>query len=414
MGWLTRGWVITIETDPIWTLLSVIGLLLLVAGPLIVTNLIWLRRSRRARRTTIDFSRLIDGLLTGVMVVRPGGPRGPIVLLTNQRALDLWPELELHASLPAPLARLLDASDRLTSTTIVGPDGTQLAISAQPFDGRHGTELLLLLEDITDRRQEADIASALVRHVSHEMKTPLSVIRGHASRFASVERADPSEMRHAWTVVDDEATRLTELIDQAILMARFERADPEPLAHTRPVNLQAIAEDVVIDLASRAAEIGAELDLEVADGGFIVRGDRAALRQMLLNLVDNAMKYGGSGVAITIRLDAASEPQRLQLAVSDNGSGIVPSELPLVFEKGFRGSAQRGSRAGSGLGLALVRSIVEWHGGSISVESRSGGPTTFVIDLPRSGDANPNGASQETRQMAVRASVELEVEEQPR
>src|SRR5579875_237033 len=296
MSWLTRGWIITIETDPIWTFLSVVGLLIVVLGPLLISNAVWLRRSRRARRSTLDFGRLIDGLSSGVVMVRPGGPRAPRtprVLLANRRALALWPELRQQGALPEPLTRLLDVQKRLTSTTIDGPNGSQLAVSVLPMAGRHGTELLLLLEDVTQRRQEADIATALVRHVSHEMKTPLSVIRGHASRFASIEQANLAEMRHAWTVVDDEATRLTELIDQAIMMARFEQPDLEPMARTRPVNLRAIAEDVVIDLADRAAEAGAELDLEVADASFIVRGDRAALRQMLLNLVDNAMKYGG-------------------------------------------------------------------------------------------------------------------------
>lgn len=414
MGWLTRGWIITIETDPIWTFLLVVGLVLLFVGPLLVTNLIWLRRARRSRRSTVDFGRLVDGLPTGVVIVRPGGPSGPVVLLANRRALELWPDMAQREPLPESLTRLLDASDRLTSTTIIGPGSSQLAISVQSFAGRHGAELLLLLEDVTSRRQETDIATALVRHVSHELKTPLSVIRGHASRFASDESANPAEMRHAWTVVDDEATRLTELIDQAILMARFERPGPEPLSQARPVNLRAIAEDVVIDLAGRAAEIGAELDLEVDDGSFIVRGERAALRQMLLNLVDNALKYGGSGVAVTIRLESRDDPARIRLEVSDDGPGIAASELPLVFEKGFRGSGQRGSRAGSGLGLALVRSIVEWHGGNISVESRPGGPTSFVIDLPQANPLDTGGAAQETRQMVVPVPPELTIEDQAR
>lgn len=416
MGWLTRGWIITIETNPTWTLLSVLGLLIVVLGPLLISNALWLWRARRARRSTVDFGRLIDGLSIGVVVVRPGGPSGPhapCVLLANRRALDLWPELKPRLLLPEPLTRLLDANDRVKSTTVNRPNGGQLAISAQPLEGRHGTELLLLLEDVTQRRQETDVATALVRHLSHEMKTPLSVIRGHASRFASVDHSNPDEMRHAWTVVDDEATRLTELIDQAIMMARFERPDPEPLARTRLVNLRAIAEDVVIDLADRAAEAGAELDLEVTDDDFIVGGDRAAMRQLLLNLVDNAMKYGGAGVAVTIRLETCVDPKRVRLEVSDTGPGIDPAELPLVFEKGFRGSAQRGSRAGSGLGLALVRSIVEWHRGSIAVESQQGGPTRFLIELPRAERISSDVTSQETRQVAIHTPSELETQELP-
>jgi signal transduction histidine kinase len=210
------------------------------------------------------------------------------------------------------------------------------------------------------------------------------VIRGHASHFAADGRADPAEARRAWAVVDDEASRLTALIDQAILMARLE--SPDPLFQRRPFNLRALCEEVVLDLAERVARDDGELDLEVEDGDYAIAGDRAALRQVLLNLIDNALKYGGEGVRITLALRRLPESGPLRLAVRDNGPGIPAADLPLIFEKGYRGAQVRGSRAGSGFGLALVRAIVEWHGGSVAAESAPEGGTSLTLELPASLD----------------------------
>ncbi|HEX3724240.1 MAG TPA: ATP-binding protein, partial [Nitrolancea sp.] len=150
----------------------------------------------------------------------------------------------------------------------------------------------------------------------------------------------------------------------------------------RPVNLRALCEEVVIDLSDRAALQPAELEFEVEDGRYMLSGDRPALRQMLLNLVDNAMKYGGDEVRVTLALRHDAESGQIRLSVSDDGPGIAMVDLPLVFEKGYRGAHVRGSRVGTGLGLALVRSIVAWHGGVVSAESQPDGGASIVILLP--------------------------------
>ena len=243
-----------------------------------------------------------------------------------------------------------------------------------------GEELLISLEDATHLEEESAFTTSLLRQVTHELKTPLSVIRGHASRFAASGSNDHAEVKRAWAVVDDEASRLTALIDQALLMARLET--PDPLFERRPVNLRALCEDVVIDLAGRADMEHVQLEFEVDDGSFVTHGDRSALRQMLLNLVDNAMKYGGEGVRVTLGLHHDVHHCQIRLSVSDNGPGISQTDLPLIFEKGYRGARVRGSRIGSGLGLALVRSIASWHSGIVSVESESGSGVTVTVILP--------------------------------
>lgn len=377
VDWLTRSWEVTVRLDPLWTVILLIGAIAVVCGPPLAVNALWVLRLRRARQATAAFHRLVDALPCGVVLAQPDGR----VVLLNGQAADLWPGLAPGALLPDAMARPPGSEGTVTSRLVDAPGGKRLAVRTHPLATRRGWETLVVLEDATRRQEEADFVTALIRQVSHELKTPLSVIRGHASRFAEADVTDPAEARRAWAVVDDEATRLTGLIDQAILMARFEM--PNPPIEARPLNLRAVCEEVVLDLAERAAREGSEVDLEAEDGAYHVRGDRGALRQMLLNLVDNALKYGGPGVRVVLGLRQDPVAGRVILTVRDSGPGIDAVDLPLVFERGFRGGQARGSRVGSGLGLALVRSIVTWHGGTVEAASAPGQGTTITVQLPR-------------------------------
>lgn len=384
---LTQEWLITIRTDAFWLALSLVAALALLLGPALTINTLWLVRLRRSARSLAGFAALADALPSGVVVLAPDGK----VAFLNSAAATLWPGLAPGEPLPAQLARLIDSDGARVSATVASPGGPLLAAHCRPLPtdsgrwplrraGGRGRETVLLLEDAGRRQEESAFADALMRQLSHELKTPLSVIRGHASRFADSIVADPAETQRAWAVVDDEASRLTGMIDQAILMARFE--SPDPLFEPRPLNLRAVCEEVVIDLADRAAEAGGELELEVDEGRHNLRGDRAALRQLLINLVENALKYAGPRPRITIELAELADLDKIRLAVRDDGPGIAPDELPLIFEKGFRGAGSRGSRAGSGLGLALVRAIAERHGGSVAAESTPGTGTCIALTFP--------------------------------
>ena len=375
MDWLWNSWDITIRTNGLWLGLGIVLLVVLIAGAPVVVNTVWSWRYLHARRSTSAFSRLIDSLPVGVMLVNPDN----VIVSANRRAEELWPGVGAGKIVPADLKRLQGPSDGSASALLTSPSGVKVIGRVHDLSVRRGRETLISLEDASHMQSESDLTTSLLRQVTHELKTPLSVIRGHASRFAEAGPTDPSEARRAWAVVDDEATRLTALVDQALLMARLET--PDPLFERRPVNLRALCEEAVIDLSERAAMLDAELEFEVDEGRFMVAGDRPALRQVLLNLLDNALKYGGSGVRVTLGLgrDAAGE---IRLSVSDSGPGISEADLPFVFEKGFRGGHVRGSRVGSGLGLALVRSIVGWHGGTVSVESSPTAGASVVVLLP--------------------------------
>jgi two-component system, OmpR family, phosphate regulon sensor histidine kinase PhoR len=376
MDWLRTDWEITFRLNGLWLGLILLCAALLLIGVPLAINTLWSWRYLRVRKATAEFARLTDALPVGVIVVAPDNR----VLLTNRRSEELWPEIARGKQLPSELTRLRGPDDGFASALVSTPAKKRLVARVHGLLVPRGRELLISLEDATHLEEESELATTLLRQVTHELKTPLSVIRGHASRFAVAGSADAREAQRAWAVVDDEASRLTALIDQALLMARLET--PNPLFERRPVNLRALCEEVVIDLADRAALQPAELDFEVEDGRFTLQGDRPALRQMLLNLVDNAMKYGGDGVRVTLALCRDIESGQIRLSVADDGPGITEVDLPLVFEKGYRGAHMRGSRVGTGLGLALVRAIVAWHGGVVSAESRPGGGASIVILLP--------------------------------
>ena len=380
MNWLRTTWEITFRLDGLWLGLILLCAALLLIGLPLAINTLWSWRYLRVRKATAKFARLADALPVGVIVVGPDNR----VLLTNRRTEELWPEIAQGKLLPVELARLRGPDDGFSSSIVSTPAKKRLVARVHGLQVPRGRELLISLEDATHLEEESELATTLLRQVTHELKTPLSVIRGHASRFAVAGSADAREAQRAWAVVDDEASRLTALIDQALLMARLET--PNPLFERRPVNLRALCEEVVIDLADRVALQSAELEFEVEDGRFTLPGDRPALRQMLLNLVDNAMKYGGNDVRVTLAL-RHDESGQIRLSVSDDGPGIAEVDLPLVFEKGYRGAHVRGSRVGTGLGLALVRAIVAWHGGVVSAESRPGGGASIVILLPGAAGA---------------------------
>ncbi|MGA7670010.1 MAG: ATP-binding protein [Nitrolancea sp.] len=381
MDWIWNNWDITIRTNGLWLALVIVIAILVIAGAPVVVNTIWSWRAFHARRSTAEFSRLIDSLPIGVMLVNPDG----VIVRANHRAEELWPGVGVGKIVPPDLMRLQGPSDGSASALLSSPAGAKVIGRVHDLPVRRGRETLISLEDASHLQDESDLTTSLLRQVTHELKTPLSVIRGHASRFAESGPSDPAEARRAWAVVDDEATRLTALVDQALLMSRLET--PDPLFERRPVNLRALCEEAVIDLSERAAMQDAELEFEVDEGRFIVSGDRPALRQVLLNLLDNALKYGGSGVRVTLGLRRNVQGE-IRLSVSDSGPGISDTDLPFVFEKGFRGGRVRGSRVGSGLGLALVRSIVAWHGGTVSVENSPGTGASVVVLLPNGAEAS--------------------------
>jgi two-component system OmpR family sensor kinase len=225
---------------------------------------------------------------------------------------------------------------------------------------------------------------------SHELRTPLAAIRGYAELARRHPGLLPDDVAHALSRVESESARMSELVDELLLLARLEAG--RPLA-SEPVDLTRLVIDVTTD--ARVAAADHRWQLQLPEEPVVVRGDNKRLHQVLANLLSNAARHTQAGTVVTIALERAAPPPApdgvgaVLMSVTDNGPGIAPELQPAVFERFVRGDRARSRAAGSsGLGLAIVHAITAAHGGTARVVSRPG-ETRFTIELPILDDAAP-------------------------
>jgi signal transduction histidine kinase len=239
-------------------------------------------------------------------------------------------------------------------------------------------------------RRESEMArlkSDFVANVSHDLKTPLSLIRLFAESLEMNRVPDEGTRREYYAVITRESERLSRLIDNVLDFSRIEggrqRYDIAPTA-VEPV-VQEVIEAFRYPLAQQAFKV----EVAVAPDLPEVPMDAAAIKQAMANLVDNAIKYSGERRHLAVA--ARRQGDEVRIEVADEGVGIPPSEIHRIFEKFYRaGRSETQGRRGSGVGLALVKHIVEAHGGRVSVDSRVGAGSRFTLHLPV---APPAGAS---------------------
>jgi two-component system OmpR family sensor kinase len=218
-----------------------------------------------------------------------------------------------------------------------------------------------------------------VADASHELRTPLTSIRGFAELYRMQGKTPPEDLRRMMRRIEAEATRMGLLVEDLLVLARLDQQ--RPLEQTT-VDLLAIAHDAVHD--ARVLAPDRAIDLTV-DGSLapIVTGDEARLRQVVHNLMSNALTHTPDGSAITVALSTDGAAEQAVLAVSDRGPGIEGSDTDRVFERFYRADTSRSRQAGgNGLGLSIVAGLVAAHGGSVIVRDRDGGGSTFLVSLP--------------------------------
>lgn len=216
----------------------------------------------------------------------------------------------------------------------------------------------------------------LVANVSHELKTPISALRAHLENLLDgVEEPNPAVLG----VMLQQSERLTRLIEQLLDLSRIESGDV-PL-DLRPVEIGPLVDDVLTEVRlsrpARALDVHVDVSADLAP----VRADRERIHQVLFNLLDNAFRFTPSGGAVTVR--AFRRGTECEVAVEDTGPGIPKEHIPLVFERFYRVDTSRSrDDGGTGIGLAIARSVVEAHGGRIWAESTVGQGSTFRFVLP--------------------------------
>ena len=223
-----------------------------------------------------------------------------------------------------------------------------------------------------------------VANASHELRTPLAALLGFIETLQGPAKDDPAAREKFLAIMQGQATRMARLIDDLLSLSRIElNAHLQP---NTPVDLAPIVRQVVDGLQTLARDRGVEIKVAAPPEPLIVLGDRDELIRALENLVENALKYGAAGKRVDITLARAQTragTPEARVAVRDYGPGIAPEHLPRLTERFYRVDvADSRAQGGTGLGLALVKHVLNRHGGRLTIESTPGAGATFIMHLP--------------------------------
>jgi signal transduction histidine kinase len=223
----------------------------------------------------------------------------------------------------------------------------------------------------------------LVANVSHELKTPITAIRAHLENLLDgVEQPDPATIE----VMLGQVERLGRLVDQLLDLSRLESGEIPLRIEELP--LQPLVDDLISEIEVALSGRGVRVDNHVPADLPALSVDRERVHQVLFNLVDNAVRFTPEGGHVTV--SARRRNGSVEVAVSDTGAGIPPEHLPRLFERFYRADPARArGDGGTGIGLAIARSVVEAHGGQIRAESEPGHGSVFTFDLPSADGSGP-------------------------
>lgn len=243
---------------------------------------------------------------------------------------------------------------------------------------RCGTGISLTLLNMTPIHRLAAMEQEFVANVSHELRTPLTSIR-MAAESLQLGAMGSEQMRAKFlSNIQREADRLTRLVNELLVVANLHG---KPVMHKNTFTFQELAQEVIGTLQPHADLNSVDLRLICSDALPTYIGDRDRLHQVLINLVDNAIKFTPASGKVTLALEMVDNA--IQIRVIDSGIGIPPIDLPRIFDRFYRVDKSRSRVTGGvGLGLSIVKDIIEAHGGTIKVESEINKGTTFIITLP--------------------------------
>lgn len=262
----------------------------------------------------------------------------------------------------------------------------QMQIMAVPKDEGLTVRAVVALHEITALKGAETMRADFVANVSHELRSPLSTLTGFIETLLTTAKDDPNARERFLGIMDGEAGRMTRLIDDLLSLSKIEVNE-----HIRPrdrVDVGAIVGAIAESVSHKAQKRGVVIRLEIPEGLAAVTGNADELREVLQNLVDNAIKYGGRDSTVTISahtLDHFAETKTpgVEVAVRDEGDGIAAEHLPRLTERFYRIDKGRSrSMGGTGLGLAIVKHILNRHRGRLLIDSTVGEGTTFRVQLP--------------------------------
>jgi two-component system NtrC family sensor kinase len=344
------------------------------------------RRSENERR---QLETILTQTENGVIVVDPENR----LLLINDAAQETF-GVNGQAALgrsavesiddPRLLSLLRSKGDETRREEIESSDGRIYDVERTPIEG---VGAAIVLNDITHLKELDRIKSEFVTTVSHDLRSPLTAILGYVElieRAGKVNDQQQDFIRRIRLSVQQITALVTDLLD----LGRIE-SGVDATHESTPISV--LARYAVEGLRATADSKNVVIDVDFADQLPLVMGDPIRLRQMVGNLLENAIKYSPEGG--TVRLEANWEDEQIILRVSDGGPGIPAADQPYLFDKFFRGSNIEENVPGTGLGLSIVKSIVDHHDGRIWVDSKVGHGTTFTVVMPAANDSEARASS---------------------
>jgi len=340
----------------------------------------------QAQRTASLFDRMVEGLI----VVDAGGR----IRLANQAAAGLFGfsasavgktilEATRHHEVAAVVARLdreLEVlGHELRIDSMGAPRFLQVNALALRDSGGASDGAILVFHDLTRLRQLEGVRQEFVANVSHELRTPLSLIKSAAETLLDGGKEDPATLARFLNIIDKHANRLALLIDDLLLLSTLDSGGLR--LNRQPLPFRVTVQDAIDDLLPRALARNVTLQNSVP-GALVVVADNDRMRQVIFNLLDNAIKYGRAGGKTSVE-GRMLENGRIEVAVVDDGPGIPKEAQERIFERFYRvDKARSREQGGTGLGLAIVKHVIQAHGGEVRVESGSGDGSAFIFNLP--------------------------------
>lgn len=330
---------------------------------------------------------ILGGMAEGVIVL----DRDLRITQTNAAAMKLLPSVPSGTPIGKTLLEVFRATElrrfaeqALESEqsvegmlTIWAESPRHLQVYAVQIPGREGC--LLVVHDMTRLVKLENVRKDFVANVSHELKTPITSIKGFVETLVDGALDDPERAKRYLGIVAKHADRLERIVEDLLALARLEQQDGLPL-ETERMPLASLVEDASVVCGHAAEEKGITIEV-LCPQDIEVNASPTLLEQAFVNLLDNAIKY--SGVNSVVRIEAARSETAVVVGVIDRGCGIPAKDLPRIFERFYRvDKARSREEGGTGLGLSIVKHVVALHGGSVSAESREGVGSTFTITFP--------------------------------
>jgi two-component system phosphate regulon sensor histidine kinase PhoR len=337
---------------------------------------------------------ILESMQAGVLATDAEG-RVTTINSALARVLGISPEKSLQrkvlevirdVELKKILDRALEHNTQITATVEMTLENSlTFEVVAVPI--REGTArprgVVAVLHDITKLQRLEKVRKDFVANVSHELRTPLTSIRGFAETLLEGALEDKKNNRRFVEIIRNHAVQLSNLTADLLTLTALEVSDSVPLK-LEALELKPILEEAVETFRPLARGKQQDLTLAMDEGLSVLKGDREKLRQVFLNLLDNAIKFTGEGGRISVQATVHPGSALVEIHVKDNGMGIPSSDLPRIFERFYRvDKARSREQGGTGLGLAIVKHIVEAHRGKVEVNSILGHGSEFTVSLPR-------------------------------